>query len=147
MAATSTDTQQEVAAAQQAVAEYEQAKAMLEQFKAQNAPLIEQLRQFLEHYNQTREKAEKAVRAAGVTCGDFDLYQQVNKVDGEKALSATGREKFIRVGGSVKTTVSAKIGIKQWDTALARGEIDAETYEECKKLENRYHVPESGALP
>jgi hypothetical protein len=147
MAATSTNDPQEVVAAQQAVAEYEDAKAMLEAFKQQNGPLIEQLRQFLEHYNQTREAAEKAVRAAGISCGDFDLYQQVNKVDGEKALSSAGREKFIRIGGSVKTTVSAKIGIKQWDTALARGEIDTETYEECKKLENRYHTPESGALP
>lgn len=129
------------------VSAYEQAKQMYEAFKAQNPQLIENLRQFLEHLNQTREAAEKAVRAAGVSCGDFNLYQQVEKVDGEKVLNAKGRERFIAMGGSIKVSHDAKIGLKQLKTALARGDIDRELYDECVKIENRYHTPREGALP
>jgi HPt (histidine-containing phosphotransfer) domain-containing protein len=126
---------------------YLEAKQLYENFKQMNPQFIENLRQFLEHLNQTREAADKAVRAAGVSCSEFDLYQQVEKVDGDKVLSAKGREKFIAMGGSIKTKHEAKIGIKQLKTALARGEVDQELYEECVKTENRYHTPDAGALP
>jgi hypothetical protein len=120
---------------------------MYEQFKQLNPQFFEQLGQYLEHLNQTREAAEKAVRAAGVKCSDFDLYQQVERVDGDKVLNAVGREKFIAGGGSIKTKNEAKMGIRQLKTMLARGEIDQELYEEVVKVENRYHVPNAGALP
>lgn len=126
---------------------YEDAKAMYESFKAMNLPVVEKLREFLEHMNQTREAAEKAVRSAGVSCGEFDLYQQVDKVDGDNVLNAVGREKFIAIGGTVKQKNEAKIGVKQLKTALARGEITRELYDEVVKVENRYHVPGAGALP
>lgn len=126
---------------------YEQAKLMLEAFKQANPQFFERLYEFLEDYNQKREAAEKAVRAAGVKCGDFDLYQQLEKVDGEKVLNAVGREKFIAMGGSFKFISGAKLNIKQLQAALARGEIDQALYDECVKVENRYHVPSGGGMP
>lgn len=129
------------------VAAFEEAKNLLKSFKAQNQPVIDKLAEFVEHYNQTREAADKAVRAAGVRCGDFDLYQQVLKTDGEKVLNAVGRELFIQMGGNVKQKSEAKIGVKQLQTALARGIISQDLFDEVTKTENRYHSPPAGALP
>ena len=129
------------------VVAFEEAKNLLESFKSVNAQLVEQFYQFVEHYNQTREAAEKAVRAEGVACGDFVLYQQVTKTEGEMVLNAVGRELFIDMGGIVKEKKDASIGVKQLQTAVARGLITQELFDEVTKVENRYHVPTAGALP
>jgi hypothetical protein len=129
------------------VAAYEGAKAMYESFKAAHLPVVEKLQEFLEYVNQTKEAAEKAVRAAGISCGDFDLYQQVDKVDGDTVLNAVGRDVFIGMGGTIKVKSEAKIGVKQLKTALAQKTITQDLYDEVIKVENRYHMPPTGALP
>ena len=123
------------------------AKAFLAQFIQTNSQLIEQLRQLTEQYNQTREAAEKAVRARGVACGEFDLYQQRFSVDGEKLLNAVGREAFIAMGGSIKKKSDASIGYKQAQMALARNQIDHALYDEIVKITDVYHVPQPLQVP
>jgi len=126
---------------------YEQAKQMLYNFKAANPQFFEMLSQLTEQYNQTREAADKAVRALGVSCGDFDLYQKVDKVDGDKLLNALGRDLFIEIGGSIKGKSEAKIGHKQLQTAVARGVVDQELYNDVVKEEPRYHTPPECIVP
>ena len=126
---------------------FEQAKTMLEAFKAQNPTLMNQLQQLVEHYNQTREAADKAVRGLGVGCGDFDLYQHAEKADAEKLLNALGRDQFISVGGSITTRKTAKISAKSVHTAAARGLITQDLQEEVVTKEGRYHTPSEIVLP
>ena len=129
------------------VLDYEQAKAILAQFKLMNAPFMEQLEALVEQYNQRREAAEKAVRARGVSCGDFDLYQAYEKPDGQALLNALGREAFIGIGGTIITSHDAKIEAKQVQVALARGIIDQPLYDEVTSIVVRYHLPREISTP
>jgi hypothetical protein len=123
------------------VMEFQNARDYLNQFLQANTSVIEQLRQYIDHYNQTREAAEKVVRARGVTCGDFEIRSQAFKVDSEKLLNAIGREAFIQAGGTLKRKAEAKIDYKQLEIAMAKGQISQEIFNEVTKREDRYHIP------
>lgn len=130
------------------VAQYEHMKEVLNNFKndPNNARVIGTYADIVESYNSAREAAEKAVRTARVKCGDFNLYQQVEKTDGEKVLNAVGREAFIRMGGSLKVKYEPKISVRQLKVALAKQEISQELYDEVVRVEDRYHVPPAGKV-
>lgn len=129
------------------VVSYEQAKQMLNNFKAANPKFCETLAQLAEQYNQCREAAEKAVKALNVSCGDFDLYQKADKVDGDKVLDALGRDLFVEIGGTIKAKNEAKITAKQLQLALARNAIEQELYDEVVTEEPRYHKPLEYIVP
>lgn len=120
---------------------FEEAKEELEQFKAVHENVFEVYAQYVEIYNTRRQAAEKAVRGQEVSCGDFDLYQQVRKTSGENVLNALGREMFIKIGGTVLNKSDAKISAAQLKTALGRGDITQELYDEVVTIEQRYHAP------
>lgn len=122
------------------------AKHNLEAIRAANAHFFETLRQHVEEYNSARAAAEKVVKAGKVSCGDFELYQQATKIDGQALHDAIGRDAFLRIGGSVATEVTYKIDKKRLEQAVAKKEIPKEVAEEVTTQEARYHAPKEIVL-
>lgn len=125
----------------QAVADFEAAKADLEAFRAANPQFFEHYDALVESYNQRREAADKAVRAEGVKCGDFDLYQQYTKYDWEKVYASVGRERFLEAGGKITNKKVLGGNNKSFELAVTRGLIPQEVLEACTTVETRYHTP------
>jgi len=123
------------------VLEYEQTKAALHQFLEQNQPVFDSYQQLVEMYNTALEAANKSVRALGVSCGDFDLYQRNDKVDEEALHNAVSREDFLSMGGSVIMTRKVKVDKKRFMTRHAQGEVAQELYDAVVSYEDKYHAP------
>jgi len=128
------------------IEEYDQALKDLRDFEENNPNVIEKYRQLIEEYNIKREAAEKAVRAEGISCGDFDRYQEVTKIDGEGLYNELGREEFLKVG-TIKTKNEFKVDAKRAKMAVSRGIIDQDTLNAYMTKEGRYHVPKAVVLP
>ena len=126
---------------------YEQAKAAYTNFKVQHPQLFQQLDYLVEQLNTTMEAAEKAVRAQQATCGDFDLYQKVTKIDGKALHDAIGRETFIAIGGTVKMMADYKVDGKRLQLAVAQNRVAKDIVEEVTKEEQRYHKPTAAVIP
>lgn len=129
------------------VAEFEQVKTRLRAIKQANAQFFNEFEQLISEYNQKLEAAEKAVRAQQVRCGDFDLYQTVLKVDGEKLFTAIGREEFLSIGGTITMETSYKITAKRLEIAKAQQKVDTTLCDEVVTEEMRYHRPPPAGLP
>lgn len=129
------------------VDEYYFAKRKLEMFKAQHQALFTEYAAYVEEYNQKRQAAEKVVRAKNISCGDFDLYQEVTKIDAKALHDAVGREVFISVGGALKFGYDYKVDPKRLQLAVAQGRISQDLVNEITKKEPRYHMPLEYTVP
>lgn len=126
---------------------FHNAKAQLEWFKQQNPQLFSTLDVLIDNYNTTLEAAEKAVRGANASCGDFDMYQRITKVDGKALHDAVGREAFISIGGTIKKETTYKVDNKRLQLAVAQNKVPKEVVDEVTKEEPRYHMPKPAVMP
>lgn len=124
------------------VAAFEQAKAQLEAFREANPQFFQHYNALVEDYNQKLEAADKVVRAEGVACGSFDLYQSYTKYDWEKLYMAIGRERFLEVGGTIKNKKVLAGTSKTLELAISRSMVPPDVVEACTTIETRYHTPD-----
>ena len=125
---------------------FENAKQALEQFKAANAGVLEAFAWYAREYNDKLEAADKAVRARGASCGDFDYYQKATKIDAAALYTALGREEFVAAGGTVKMVAEYKIDAKRLEQAVATKKIDPALAAEVTRVEARYKTPKPVSL-
>jgi len=123
------------------VAEFQQSKEMLQAFRDANPEFFQHYDALVDDYNQKREAAEKAVRAEGVKCGDFDAYQSFKKYDWKKLLTSVGRDRFLEIGGWVKNKKEAGGDSKALEIAITKGLVSQELVDDCATVETRWHVP------
>ena len=129
------------------VASYQEVRERYNTFRQNNPVFFKHLDALQEELNQKLQDAEKAVRAKGVSCGDFELYQFHTKYNAEELLQAVGRDKFLQVGGEMTTKTVYSLDKARIDAAIASNEIPAAAVPRIRTKEPRYHIPEGLVIP
>jgi hypothetical protein len=116
-------------------------KARYDTFRATNPAFFAHLDALEEEINTKLEAADKAVRARGISCGDFHLYSYSTKYNPEELLQAMGREKFMQVGGTMTTQTVYGVDKARVDASIASKDIDESVAEKVRVKQPRYHSP------
>lgn len=129
------------------VVAFEAAKRKLQEFKEANSELFDVLNDLVDRYNTTLEAASKATRGQAVSCGDFELYQTATKINGKALHDAVGRERFLALGGTIKTEFTYKVDKACLQTAMSKQQVAQDIYDKVVGEEPRYHAPKPISLP
>lgn len=108
------------------VAEFMDAKEDLDTFKATHADVFREYADLVEKYNDTLEKAEKAVKARGVSCGPIVNIGVRTSYNWEKAHEELGEELFLEFGGSVNMVAHYDGDEAEMDRAIASNKVPKE---------------------
>lgn len=106
------------------------------QIQTSVSAVMERVGEYVNKLETLRSRADKAVRAAGVSCGPFTMIQNNLKIDWDKVHAGRGREGFIQVGGSIVEKNTCKGDVNRYLAAKAKGLI---TPEEAKEYETDDH--------
>lgn len=128
------------------VAVFVEAQERLERFKAAYPDLFEQLDHLVEEHNTALEAADKAVRGQQVSCGPFVMMSSTTKYDADKLFEELGRDKFLEVGGQVKTVTVYDIDKARLEAHLASGIIKPDVVATFRTITPRYKKPEKIVL-
>lgn len=128
------------------VQDYLEARAMLDAYIHHNQAVFEQYRELAENVNRARESADKIVRAKGVSCGPWEIYQTQTTYDASALYEAMGREEFMRMGGKVQMQAVYDVDRAKIEAAVARGDIPPELVPAIKKVSPRYKSPKDIGL-
>ncbi|KPJ84926.1 MAG: hypothetical protein AMS18_16455 [Gemmatimonas sp. SG8_17] len=123
------------------VATYMEIRASLEGFKESNREVFEAFDTLVQAHNTALEAADKVVRAREISCGPWEYYQQQQKIDVDGLYDALGREKFLSIGGQLKTITTRDVDKTKLNSAITRGDIPEKVVDTVITLAPRYHAP------
>lgn len=123
------------------VREFIKAQAEMDRFKSQHEKVFEEYDKLVEDYNQKLEAAEKAVRSQEVSCGPFEYYQKQIKWDVDGLFDDLGRDRFLKIGGTINTVTQKAIDKTKIESAAQQGLIPSDVVERRRKVSPRYHTP------
>lgn len=123
------------------VQEFIKAKEELDQFRQIHERIFQMYYDLLNQYNQKLQDADKKVRALGISCGDWEYYQEQKTYDAKVLYESLGREEFLQVGGTLKTVTEFGLDKNKLEAAFARGDIPPELIEQVRKVTKKYHAP------
>ena len=123
------------------VKEYETALKVLRMHEEDHAEVFSAHRELAEEVNQKLQKADAAVRAKGVNCGDFRISSVAVKYDVERLFQIIGKEAFLELGGASQTRVSWDLDKAKLELAAETGKIPTDVVEAIRTITMRYSVP------
>lgn len=124
------------------------AKDAYDEWKALFAVPVRKLREIAGLYNPLLVNAEKAVRAAGVSCPPcFELFSHTPKFDAEVLYKSVGRQKFAALGGVLEPSEIRTIDRSRFLALVAMEKIDPELVDQVLTYGPRYHTPDPIVLP
>jgi hypothetical protein len=123
------------------VAEFLAAMGRLEAFRQQHPDIFAEFDKYIDDYNTKLEMAEKTVRAEGVSCGPFELYQFGTKYDAKNLYDLVGHERFFTIGGSTSTQTVYEVDPQKVEMAIEQGKIPADVVDSFRTVTPRYHAP------
>lgn len=129
------------------VAAYEEVEARYQKFREDNPEYFKFLDALEEELNQKLEAADKAVRAAKVSCGKFELYKYATKYNAEELFTALGRKKFLEVGGKIQTRTVYDVDKARIDQAIKNGDIRPAVAGRAIVTSPNYHKPKGISIP
>jgi len=110
-------------------------------------PTVKEYRAQLEKYNAARELADKALRAKGLSYGEWQAYQKRVKYDAEKLCQILGEEMFRAVGGTIETQFVYSVDKTKLEGAFAMRKINPDLRKEVCQESTVYHAPKEVVLP
>lgn len=113
---------------------FQKAKEALEDALVPLQPLIEE-------YNDALEETEGAVRARGVSIGDFKIVREYDEYDADKLFELVGREKFLEWGGTEKTERKLGIDKTKLRSFIAAGKVPKSVVQQIHKRQRNYSMP------
>lgn len=122
-------------------------KLEMDALKGEFPEVFMRLADLADKYNTAVDKAEKVVRARGVTCGPFVNISSTVKYNAEKMYEEIGEELFYEIGGKVEHVATYKVDKDQVEAAVLSNKIPQESLEEFRTIENRYRKPPKVELP
>jgi hypothetical protein len=123
------------------VQDFEEAKRILEEYRARYRGVFDEFETLAQQYNTKLEAADKAVRARRVSCGDWELYQQKVTFNADALYDAVGVDKFMEVGGILRTVVTRDLDKAKLKAALSSGAISKEVADAITTTTPTYHSP------
>ena len=128
------------------VAEFMDAKEDLDTFKAKHANVFREYADLVEKYNDTLDKAEKAVKTRGVSCGPIVNIGVRVSYNWEKAHEELGEELFLESGGSVNMVAQYSGDDSEMDRAIANDKVPKECVPHFRTTTRSYRkVPKLSA--
>jgi hypothetical protein len=123
------------------------AKDKLEAFKEQYAEMFEQLELIGQEYNAALEAADKAVRAQGISCGPFEVYQTATTYDPTALFDTVGEQRFVELGGKINTVKTYELDDARIEAVVAAGKLPPAVVSAFRKVTPRYHKKVKVAIP
>lgn len=130
------------------VGEFMAAAKELREFKEVNAEFFEAYEKYLEKYNNSLERADKAVRAKQVSCGPFVLTGRPSvRINVDKLVEAIGVDDFKAIGGQIETKPSYTIDKNKVEVAISQKLIPQEAVSSFRTVVCSYSKPEKINTP
>jgi hypothetical protein len=129
------------------VQEVQDLKLELDALKGEFPEVFMRLADLADRYNTAVERAEKIVRARGISCGPFINYSASMKYDAEKMYEELGEELFFETGGSVEHVATYKVDKDRVEAAVQSGKIPEESIEGFRTVARTYRKPSKLELP
>ena len=123
------------------VASLEQVKERMKAFVESNEQLFQWWSELVEEYNDKLQAADKAVRARGVSCGDFAVGSYQTKYDFDYMYERYGREEFLERGGKLETVQTKSGDKKRIDLQIDSGKMAKEDAEHIRKKTPKVSSP------
>jgi hypothetical protein len=124
-----------------------EADKRIQNLKEQYPGVFEELEELVRNRNTLLEAADTVVRARGVTCGPFNLYQYRTTFNAQAFYDAVGREEFLRLGGSIQNIPQYDIDKKKFEAFVAQGEIEEVIVKNVVSHGPSYKKPEKLIVP
>ena len=123
------------------------AQSDLQEFKQEHAAIFLKLEQLVDQYNTRLEAANQVCRSEGVSCGPFQLYQFTTKYNAEALFNSVGRDKFLELGGQVKTETAYSIDKAKFEAMVAQNKVNPDVVATVRTETPNFHKPEKIVLP
>lgn len=128
------------------VASFLEAQTRIQRLKEAYPEIFEQLEQLKDDYNAKLEAADKAVRAKQVSCGPFQLSSVAVKYDANKLYEEVGRDRFLEIGGMMKTVQVYEVDRARLEANIASGTLSKQVVDEVRDISPRYKKPEKVSI-
>lgn len=112
-----------------ALEDWRRAQKALEDFEAQHPDLIRHHRHLVEQVVSTLGAIEKLARSQVITLGPVIHKQTSYRVDPDKVIKVLGEQRFLQIGGTMKTT--PVLDISALRSAEKKGEVTSEEVKAC----------------
>ncbi len=129
------------------VAAFLDARERLDNFVAAFPEVFKSYARLVEDYNAALESAGKAVRAREISCGPFECFEVRVTYDADKLYEAVGEQRFLSLGGTIKTQPVYEVNKDRLRAAIAQNALGAGVAELVEKKSYRYHVPNKLETP
>lgn len=113
---------------------FERAQEALEEALNPLQPLIEE-------YNAALEEVDGAVRARGISVGDFKIVREFDEYNADKLYELVGKDRFLELGGT--ETLSRKLSIDKTKlrSFIAAGKIPQLIIDQIQTRQRQYSTP------
>ena len=125
----------------------EQVKARMKTFMEANEQFFEWWNELVEEYNDKMQAADKAVRARGVSCGDWSIGSYQTKYDFDYMYERYGRDEFLERGGKLETIQVKSGDKKRVDLQIDSGKMAKEDAEHIRKKGPKFSGPKPIGVP
>lgn len=113
---------------------FERAQEALEEALAPLQPLIEE-------YNAALEEVDGAVRARGISVGDFKIVREYDEFNADKLYELVGRDKFLELGGAETLVRKLSVDKAKFRSFLAAGKLPKDIVEQIHTRQRQYSTP------
>jgi hypothetical protein len=125
---------------------YLESRHSLDTFMEQHGEIFNVLHEIIEDVNTKRQAADKAVRAAGVSCGPWNIGQTQTVYNADALYEGLGRDGFLAVGGKLSTKTVVSVDKNKVNAAVTRGDIPKPLAEHVITERPRYTAPKDIVL-
>lgn len=105
------------------------------------AAALEPLQPLIEEYNAALEETEGAVRARGISIGDFKIVKEYDEYDADRLFELVGREQFLGWGGTEKTERKLGVDKVKLRSFIAAGKIPKAIVDQIQTRQRKYTMP------
>jgi nicotinic acid mononucleotide adenylyltransferase len=113
---------------------FERAQEALEEALNPLQPLIEE-------YNAALEEVDGAVRARGISVGDFKIVREFDEYNADKLYELVGKDKFLELGGTESQIRKLSIDKTKLRSFIAAGKLPKAIVDQIQTRQRQYSTP------
>lgn len=102
---------------------------------------LEPLQSIIEEYNAALEEVDGAVRARGISVGDFRIIRAFDEYNADKLYELVGKDKFLELGGAETLTRKLSIDKVKLRSFIEAGKLQPEIVEQIRTTQRQFSTP------
>lgn len=95
----------------------------------------------IEEYNAALEEADGAVRARGISIGDFKIAREFDEYNADKLFELVGEEKFLELGGAETMVRKLSVDKIKLRSFIAAGKLPRLVIDQIQTRQRQYSTP------